>query len=171
MLDCLSSRRTQLCQWQTMEAQREYMRNWRARRRAEWFTDKKCAICGSTEKLELDHVDPTNKVHHQIWTWSKERRDAELAKCQVLCSVCHLEKTKTDLRQMDFNSRWQIADPPGMAWCNAGKHFAPVGVFTKNHSKRRGLENECRSCRKQRRTGGRKPPVREVAELQNAVVA
>jgi hypothetical protein len=74
--------------------QREYMRVWVARRRAAWFADKVCAWCGSDEQLELDHVDRSQKVDHRLWSWSQERREAELAKCQVLCHPCHLLKTE-----------------------------------------------------------------------------
>ncbi len=65
-----------------------------ANRRYEYFRDKFCVKCGSVENLELDHIDPETKVNHAIWSWSEVRRNEELAKCQVLCEVCHLEKTK-----------------------------------------------------------------------------
>lgn len=77
----------------TKEAQREYAREWVARRRAEFFADKRCVRCGSTDNLTLDHIDPRLKISHNIWSWSAERRTAEIAKCQVLCVSCH--KTKT----------------------------------------------------------------------------
>jgi len=77
--------------------QREYQRQWAARRRAEYFIDKSCVVCGSTDRLELDHVDPAMKVSHSIWSWSKGRRDAELAKCQILCKTHHQIKTKENL--------------------------------------------------------------------------
>lgn len=75
------------------DRQREYMRQWIASRRAEYFTGKSCVRCNSTEQLELDHIDRTIKITHSIWSWSKVRREAELAKCQVLCRECHKEKT------------------------------------------------------------------------------
>ena len=81
----------------TGEAKRKYQREWRAKRRAEYFEGKSCEKCGATEGLELDHVDPTKKVSHNIWSWSQKRRDAELAKCQVLCKGHHREKTNAAL--------------------------------------------------------------------------
>lgn len=82
------------------ERRREYLRNynreWIARRRAEWFAGKRCAQCGSTEHMEIDHIDPAKKVAHQVWSWTEPRRLAELAKCQVLCHDCHLAKTTAD---------------------------------------------------------------------------
>ena len=53
----------------------------------------KCVKCPSTEKLQFDHIDPKQKVNHRIWTWSPARRAAELAKCQLLCEPCHIQKT------------------------------------------------------------------------------
>ena len=75
------------------ERQREYMRQWVANRRAEWFKDKSCVECGNTKDLELDHLDPKIKVTHRIWSWSAERREIELAKCRALCTECHKKKT------------------------------------------------------------------------------
>lgn len=75
------------------EQQREYQKAWIAKRRSDFFMDKACVKCGSTLQLELDHIDETTKVEHRIWSWAEERRLAELSKCQVLCKVCHHEKT------------------------------------------------------------------------------
>lgn len=75
---------------------REYQRNWMRNRRAEYFNGKSCNHCGSIHELELDHIDPTKKVSHKIWSWSAARREAELAKCQVLCSDCHAKKTAAE---------------------------------------------------------------------------
>ena len=75
---------------------RDYQRQWVARRRAEFFAGKACVRCGSQERLELDHIDPKLKVAHQIWSWSEVRQAEEIAKCQVLCHDCHLQKTGED---------------------------------------------------------------------------
>lgn len=74
--------------------QREYQKRWLAGRREAWLRQHgPCVRCGSSERLEVDHVDPEQKVSHRIWSWSKPRMEAELAKCQVLCRPCHVEKT------------------------------------------------------------------------------
>ena len=75
------------------EARRKYQREWYAKRRADYLADKCCVRCGATVDLRLDHIDPKTKVSHSIWSWSQERRDAEIAKCQVLCEPCHKKKT------------------------------------------------------------------------------
>lgn len=79
----------------------EYQRKWIAQRRYDFFSNEKCVRCGSTERLELDHINPQDKTTHNIWSWSEERRLAEIAKCQVLCHECHLHKTyNIDLPKM-----------------------------------------------------------------------
>ena len=76
------------------KAQREFQRNWLHKRRSTWLvTNGPCVKCGSTRDLEVDHVDPSQKLDHKVWSWSESRRDTELAKCQVLCRKCHLKKT------------------------------------------------------------------------------
>ena len=60
--------------------QREYLKNWIRERRAQFFVDKSCIKCCSTERLELDHINPETKVAHSIWSWKQEKRDNELAR-------------------------------------------------------------------------------------------
>lgn len=76
------------------ERYNEYQREWYQARRQAWFAENgPCKRCGSWENLELDHIDPSTKSHHRIWSWAKDRREAELAKCQVLCRKCHVRKS------------------------------------------------------------------------------
>ena len=58
----------------------------------------RCAICGSAEKLEVDHIDPARKSFpiSKLWSVSKERFYAELGKCQLLCKPHHIEKTRRE---------------------------------------------------------------------------
>jgi len=69
-------------------------------RRVDWLdANGPCVLCGSSDDLEVDHLDPTVKDSHRIWSWSLERRTAELKKCQVLCSKCHKQKTREQRRE------------------------------------------------------------------------
>jgi 5-methylcytosine-specific restriction endonuclease McrA len=89
---------------------RAYQRAWTAANRAEFFNDKTCACCGSKESLELDHIDPDDRVSNNIWSWSRERRTEELKKCQVLCHTCHVDKTQDQRkREMSHGTRNRYA--------------------------------------------------------------
>lgn len=59
---------------------------------------KICAVCGATQDLEFDHIDPTTKDFSigRLWSVSKDRYNKELLKCQVLCKNCHIKKTIKD---------------------------------------------------------------------------
>ncbi len=56
-------------------------------------------MCGSTEDLQLDHVDPSTKVFilsgcHLDKAWTRILEEAE--KCQVLCETHHKEKSSKE---------------------------------------------------------------------------
>lgn len=80
----------------------EYAKERRKRLRDEWIAQGggACVNCGSTERLEIDHIDPSTKTREiaGIWTCSIATRVAELAKCQILCRTCHEIKTKSELQ-------------------------------------------------------------------------
>lgn len=77
--------------------QREYQRLRNAAIRKEWLdVHGPCVKCGSERELQVDHIDPRLKISHNVWSWTPERREAELAKCQVLCYACHKLKTKAE---------------------------------------------------------------------------
>lgn len=80
--------------------QREYQKN-RARQWKAYAVEKLggvCAKCGTTDSLEIDHVDWRSKAnkYNNLWSIAKEKSEAELEKCQLLCTDHHKEKTVTD---------------------------------------------------------------------------
>jgi hypothetical protein len=77
------------------QAQRDWMRN----RRRDFLAGLTCELCPSTDRLEIHHRDRANKVSHRIWSWTLERRRAELAKCQILCFSCHKLETSLQLNE------------------------------------------------------------------------
>lgn len=76
------------------QKQKAYQNSWLKERRRRWLQEHgPCVSCGSWEQLEIDHVNPTKKLTHRVWSWSTKRRDLELSKCVVRCTDCHQEKT------------------------------------------------------------------------------
>jgi hypothetical protein len=66
-----------------------------------WFEGKSCVACGSTNRLEADHIDRSAKKYNPSALWSMSdsnpNKHAELAKLQVLCYTCHKSKTRGEL--------------------------------------------------------------------------
>lgn len=118
--------------------QREYQRNWVAEKRSKWLAaNGPCKRCGSWLELTIDHIDPTKKVSHKVWSWSEERRLVELAKCQILCEDCHKGKTAK-------SSKNGMA-PVGTHWCGSCLSYLPIASFGKvKGNKLRGYCNLCR---------------------------
>ena len=112
---------------------KKYSREWVAKRRAEWFAlNGPCIQCGSWKRLELDHIDPSLKVANSIWSWTRERQEEEIAKCQILCHECHLKKTARQRRERITN------------YCNRGHFLSGSNIIIK---KRNGNINySCRMC-------------------------
>lgn len=54
----------------------------------------KCLECGTTDRLEFDHIDPTTKLYtiSAIYHYKLETLLTEIKKCQLLCKDCHIEK-------------------------------------------------------------------------------
>lgn len=82
------------------EYMREYIRNY-ARAKIAWakeFLGGKCVVCGSTDNLQFDHVDPKTKLFLIADGWKKPAAIflAELNKCQLLCKQHHEEKTAAE---------------------------------------------------------------------------
>lgn len=81
--------------YKNKQKQLEYQVQWMKNRRDSWLSENgPCKNCGSEDNLEVDHINPIEKIDHKVWSWSEIRRREELAKCQVLCKKCHKEKTR-----------------------------------------------------------------------------
>jgi hypothetical protein len=79
--------------------QRKAQREWRQRRWEAWLQEHgPCVRCGSWDDLQVDHIDPSKKVSHRIWSWARDKREEELNKCQPLCGSCH--KIKSGLERL-----------------------------------------------------------------------
>lgn len=86
--------------YKDVDAQREYQRKWRNARRALFVAEfgGVCEKCGGTDDLQFDHRDPEKKLDHRIFSWAIARIREELKKCQLLCEVCHIEKTNAQMQ-------------------------------------------------------------------------
>jgi len=70
----------------------------RARQKVFAAIGRACILCGATDDLQVDHIDPEQKTFDvgKRWGYSFEHVLApELEKCQVLCGRCHREKHAT----------------------------------------------------------------------------
>ena len=58
----------------------------------------KCVKCGTTENLEVDHINPEDKTLRisSMWLRKHDRIMEELDKCQLLCGDCHKQKTREE---------------------------------------------------------------------------
>ncbi len=74
--------------------QRKYQLDRCNLRRFIWMMENgPCVMCGSWKDIELDHIDPSKKFTHRIWSYSEQKLSKELDKCQALCKNCHKKKT------------------------------------------------------------------------------
>ena len=48
-----------------------------------------CIFCGTTEDIQIHHLDPEAKHTHRIWSYQDKKIRAELAGCIPLCKKCH----------------------------------------------------------------------------------
>ena len=82
------------------EYHRNYSREYYHTRKNELLfrLGNKCAVCGISEGLTFDHIDPLKKSFNisHLLNRSKEDTDLELTKCQLLCRKCHIEKNRVD---------------------------------------------------------------------------
>lgn len=98
-MDPRSIRGTSTMGYKNPDQKRAYQREWLMSRRIAWIeTNGPCKMCGSKNDLEIDHIDRSEKARDiaTIWSLRKERREQELAKCQVLCASCHDSKTMAE---------------------------------------------------------------------------
>ena len=97
----------------------------------------KCARCGSTERLELDHIDPTTKTFAvgDLWSVSKARYDAEIVKCQLLCRACHIVKSVEDSGKS--SARGQHGTPSSYRYCKCALCRAAKAAYMQEYRKRK----------------------------------
>lgn len=85
----------------TPEKNKEYLNARYESQRQTFYTmlGGKCVVCGTTEDLQIDHIDWVYKSFAVGALWPKKNLPAvykELKKCQLLCELHHIQKTKSD---------------------------------------------------------------------------
>jgi hypothetical protein len=84
-------------------AKNHICRYYRLKRRLTKLLGGKCTQCGTTKRLQFDHVRPETKsfaLGDYILRCSWAKLLAEVKKCQLLCPVCHTLKTLKDRGQV-----------------------------------------------------------------------
>jgi 5-methylcytosine-specific restriction endonuclease McrA len=88
------------------EKARAYLRERYLRRKTEALNrlGGRCARCGATRDLQVDHIDRAEKTmpFSRMYVVNREQFEAELSKCQLLCQDCHQKKS---IEEVGFNSR------------------------------------------------------------------
>lgn len=80
---------------------REYMLRRYHERRA-WAMELlggRCVDCWAVKDLEFDHVDRELKEFDiaKVWSYSKVKFEAEIAKCVIRCKECHKARTSEQM--------------------------------------------------------------------------
>lgn len=68
-----------------------------------------CIRCGSSENLEIHHVDPTQKQFDLTPEFSRPWKEiqAELKKCQPLCNTCHVNEHRSTHGSLGMYSHYK----------------------------------------------------------------
>lgn len=98
-----------------MSSSNQYMktymlRRYHARRKASiQQLGEQCVKCGSKKLLEFHHTDPDSKdfTVARGASFSEERWQREIAKCDLLCHNCHVAHHSPKHRCGDVKKYWQ----------------------------------------------------------------
>jgi 5-methylcytosine-specific restriction endonuclease McrA len=86
---------------------------WSPSRRALKATVTKCTICGKESKdLQVDHIVPVGTVPKGWKGWDGYLKRMFDGKLQMLCRVCHKNKTRQDLHDMAEKKAARKLRPP-----------------------------------------------------------
>lgn len=100
----------------------------------------KCTICGSSERLEFDHIDPTKKEYNIAKVWANDAKVIpELKKCQLLCFEHHLEKTKREQSLSKQKRAHGKVSEYSRYKCRCALCTAAFSAWKKDYRKRKGI--------------------------------
>jgi len=124
------------------------------------FKNKPCVICCQLYDLfnmELDHVDSSTKLYNVCQLKSRKLKilNTELAKCQVLCALCHRRKSIIEQQDNKYSTprvkptkRRELFYDPATNTKECGRcHQIKNGkLFKTNKNMMSGLNTYCREC-------------------------
>lgn len=118
---------------------KNYIKEWKKNRKNQLIEllGGKCILCGSTENLEFDHINPKKKTFKIMLniTYPIDRLKKELKNCQLLCHDCHRQKT---LEKQEYGKESEH----GTIWrykkykCRCDKCKAAMSEYNKLQRKR-----------------------------------
>jgi hypothetical protein len=124
------------------------------------FKNKPCADCGKQYdyyNMQLDHIDPSTKLYNicQLRNRNFDILQKELAKCQVLCALCHRKKSIIEQKENKYNLNRKAPEKQykcfydaslGLKECFKCKHIKMAHSFNKDKRSSSGLNTYCRLC-------------------------
>ena len=67
-----------------------------------------CSFCGATDRLELDHIDPSLKTYKgRTITKSYATLTEEMDNLRILCHNCHVKLTSQQVRNEEVKRGWK----------------------------------------------------------------
>ena len=149
----LHSYRIHKCRRKPCNLAKDAFNQWRRNKRydrLEQFKNKPCNVCGKVfpfEAMDFNHLDTTTKFTEvgALAEGPLDRLEAEIAKCELLCSNCHRVKTKNN-KQLTGKPRRIFKTAPGHikhgSTASYGRHKCRCNLcfaaFSAAHAKHRG---------------------------------
>ena len=124
------------------------------------FKNKPCVSCGNHYayyNMQLDHIDPSTKLYNicELKNRKFDILQAELAKCQVLCALCHRRKSIIEQKEKKYNlnrpepikrHKCFYDASLGLKECFKCGHIKCISSFSKDRRSSSGLNSYCKLC-------------------------